>query len=152
MTNNKNVPDWAWDFYQAKQEEALNHPTDVAEEILNFLERLFTAGDLPETLSALEQKVDNYLAGYRQKSRRRIRLLENNAEIVVPFAPITNQTWDRVDNVRRNVTLSQWNLLTGLANGYSYQLLSADCKISVASVKSTVCRIRKKLRTQAFAE
>jgi len=152
MNENKTIPDWAWGLYQAKQEEALNCPNDATEETLNFLMRVFTAGNIPEHASVLEQMVDNYLAGHRQKVRRRVRLLENNADTMVCSDRPTHQTSDCLDIIQRNVTPSQWQLLTGLANGHSYRRLSAGCGLSVASAKSNVCRIRKRLRALALAE
>ena len=152
MTNNKYIPHWAWDFYQAKQEEALNRPTDATEETLNFLGRTFAAGRIPVNLSVLQHRVDNYLAGNRQKVRRRLQLLENNLDMVVPPAKSTNPTEDYMEVIQRNVSPTQWRLLNGLAQGDSYRRLSAECGMSVTSAKSTVCRIRKKLRTLAFAE
>jgi hypothetical protein len=152
MNENKIIPDWAWALYQAKQEEALNCSNDATEESLNFLLRIFNAGNIPEHASILEQMLDNHLAGNRQKVRRRLRLLENNADLVVYSDRPTNQTSDCLDIVRRSVTSSQWQLLTGLANGHSYRRLSAACGLTVASAKSNVCRIRKELRTLALAE
>lgn len=152
MNENKQIPDWAWNLYQAKQDEARNCPNDATEETLEFLVRVFTAGNIPEHLSMLEQMVDNYLAGYRQKVRRRLRLLENNADMVIYSDRPTNQTSDCLEIIQRNVTPSQWQLLTGLANGHSYRRLSARCGLSVASAKSNVCRVRKRLHALAFAE
>jgi hypothetical protein len=152
MKENKNIPDWAWDFYQAKQNEAHNCPNDATEETLEFLVRVFTAGNIPENSSILEQMVDNYLAGHRQKVRRRFQLLENNADMVVCANNPTNQNSDCLDIFQRNATPLQWQLLTGLASGHSYRRLSAGCGLSVASAKSNVCRIRKRLRTLALAE
>jgi hypothetical protein len=152
MKENKNIPDWAWALYQAKQEEASNFSNDAAEETLNYLQRVFTSGNVPEHISVLDQMVDNYLAGHRQKIRRRLQLIENNADLVVGGNQPANQSADCMEIVQRNVTPSQWRLLAGLANGYSYKRLSAECGLSVASAKSNVCRIRKRLRTIAFAE
>ena len=152
MNENNKIPDWAWGLYQAKQEEARNCPNDATEETLEFLVRVFTAGNIPDHASILEQMVDNYLAGHRQKVRRRLRLLENNADMVICSDRPTNHTSDRLEIIQRNVTPSQWQLLTGLENGYSYRRLSARCGLSVASAKSNVCRIRKRLRTLALAE
>ena len=103
MNENKIIPDWAWALYQAKQEEALNCSNDATEESLNFLLRTFNAGKIPEHTSILKQMLDNHLAGNRQKVRRRLRLLENNADLVFCSDRPTNQTSDCLDIVRRNV-------------------------------------------------
>ncbi len=152
MNENKKIPDWAWNFYQAKQDEARKCPNDATEEILEFLVRVFAAGNIPEHAIILEQMVDNYLAGHRQKIRRRLRLLENNAAMVVCSDRPTNQNSDCLGIFQRNATPLQWQLLTGLANGHSYRRLSAGCGLSVASAKSNVCRIRKRLRMLPLAE
>ncbi|MDB6032060.1 MAG: hypothetical protein JWM16_2398 [Verrucomicrobiales bacterium] len=152
MHKNNDIPNWAWELYQAKQEEALNCPNDATEETLNYLERLFTTGNIPATKSILEQMVDNRLAGHRQKVRRRIHLVENNSDLLVPSQNPATETTDCLNLIKGNVTASQWRLLTGLAQGDSYRRLSTACGLSVASAKSNVCRIRKKLRAFAFAE
>lgn len=151
MKENKEIPNWAWDLYQAKQEEALSCPNDATEETLNFLMRVFTAGNIPEHVSLLEQMVDNHLAGHRQKVRRRIRLLEDNADMVAYSDRPKNYTSDCLTIIHRNVTPSQWHLLSGLANGHSYRRLSAGCGLSIASAKSNVCRVRKQLRALDLA-
>jgi hypothetical protein len=152
MNENKEIPQWAWDLYQAKQEEACKCPNDATEETLNYLGRVISTGNIPEHISTLKQMVDNYLAGHRQKVRRRLRLLENNADMVVCSDRPTKQNSDCLGIFQRNSTPLQWRLLTGLANGHSYRRLSAGCGLSVASAKSSVCRIRKRLRTLALAE
>ncbi len=153
MNKNKTVPDWAWNFYQAKQGEALNCPNDATEETLNYLVRIFDAGDVPVTQARLEQMIDNHLAGQRQKMRRRQRILENVAATSAFIDHASEQraaSWESLGIIRNNVTESQWRLLTELASGNSYQQLSADRRSSTGTIKSSICRLRKRLRRLVF--
>jgi hypothetical protein len=151
MKNIKNTPSWAWDLYQAKQEAACRCPNDATEEVLNYLERVITAGTVPESPPVLEQMIDNHLAGHRQKLRRRSQLLENNAHLLMRTVQSAHRTSDCVSIIRGKVSHLQWQLLTGLANGHSYLRLATDCGLTVASAKSNVCRVRKRLRTLPLA-
>jgi len=155
MNENRTVPDWAWDLYQAKQGEALNCPNDATEEALNYVARIFDAGDVPDSPDRLAQMVDNHLAGQRQKMRRRRRLLENAAAISASTDHASAQRASSLESlniIRNNVTHSQWQLLTELASGNSYQQLSADRRSSTGTIKSSICRLRKRLRKLVFED
>lgn len=150
MNENRTVPDWAWSFYQAKQEEARNCPNDAIEESLNYLARIFDSGNIPDTQARLEQMIDNHLAGERQKIRRRQKILEN----IVATSPSTDDAFaDRTASsesltlIQKQVTHSQWRLLSELAVGNSYEELAAARQSSVGTIKSSVCRLRKRLRS-----
>src|SRR5260370_3191438 len=115
MNKKTTVPDWAWNFYQAKQGGALNCPNDATEEILNYLVRIFDAGGVPETQARLEQMIDNHLAGERQKTRRRQRILENVAATSTSADHASAQrvaSLESIDIIRSNVTRWEWRLLT----------------------------------------
>lgn len=155
MKKNKIVPDWAWCLYQAKQEETLKSPNDAIEETLNYLVRMFDTGDLPDTQAELERMIDNHLAGERQKMRRRQRIIENVAVSPTSTDDISAQrasSLESLSTIQNNVTRSQWLLLTELASGNSYQQLSADRKSSLGTIKSSVCRLRKRLRKLVFED
>jgi len=155
MNENITVPDWAWSLYQAKQGEARKCPNDATEETLNFLVRIFNSGDLPDNQALLERMIDNHLAGERQKMRRRHRILENVAATCTSSDNTSAQrvvSLDSLGIVRNNVTGSQWRLLLELANGRSYQRLSGDRKSPTGTIKSSICRLRKRLRRLVFED
>lgn len=153
MKKSRIVPDWAWCLYQAKQEETRKSSNDAAEETLNYLVRITDAGDLPDTQAELERMIDNHLAGQRQKIRRRQRIMEN----VVIADSFTNDasvqrasSLESLSLMQNSVTPSQWRLIAELANGNSYRQLSADRKSSLGTIKSSVSRLRKRLRKLVF--
>jgi len=153
MNKNKTVPDWAWDFYQAKQVEAINHPNDATEDTLNYLVRIFDAGEIPDCQARLEQMIDNHLAGQRQKTRRRNKIMENVAATSPSTDHVSAQRAAALESltiIRSSVTRSQWQLLADLSSGNSYQQLSADRSSSTGTIKSSICRLRKRLRRLVF--
>ena len=154
MKTNRNVPDWAWEFYQAKQAEALKCSDDGAEEALNYLVHLFTDGEIADNPRRLEELVDNHLAGERQKARRRHNLLERfgwNDDNSPP--PADRASWSEcLTSIRSTLAPAQWKLLTDLADGGSYRQISADRTISISAAKSAVCRLRKHLRAFVLTE
>ena len=122
---------------------------------LNYLVRIFDARDVPDNQARLEQMVDNHLAGQRQKMRRRQRILENAAATSTSDDDSLAQrasSSESLDIIRSNVTCSQWRLLTELASGNSYQQLSADRGSSAGTIKSSICRLRKRLRKLVFED
>ena len=149
MKKETHIPDWAWNFYQAKQAEACTCPTDATEETLNYLVHVFGSGSLPESQSSLEKAIDNHLAGERQKVRRRYRILEN----IAATSPTEDATsadkaavLDSLAIIRKNITQPEWRLLTDLAEGTSYRCLSSTRSVSTGTIKSSVSRLRKRLR------
>jgi DNA-binding NarL/FixJ family response regulator len=150
MKTAKTVPDWAWQFYQAKQAEALTCVGDGVEEALNYLVHLFADGEIPDNAGRLEQLVDNHLAGERQKTRRRQNLLEKFGATLSddsPPSPVVACWSECLRAIRSVLKPAQWQLLTDLADGNSYGEISTARTISVSATKSAVCRIRKQLRT-----
>lgn len=147
MQENIHVPEWAWSYYQAGQKKASNTSHEAEEEKLNHLVQLFCEGKTPASIGELEKSVDNHLAGNRQKARRRNRLLErysapgNGHEAEDRLA-----IRDSLEAARESVTAIQWQLLSGIAGGYSYQELSGYFDVPVGTLKSTVSRVRSGLQ------
>ena len=116
MKEKNTTPDWAWHFYQAKQIEARNCPNNATEETLNYLVRIFDTGDVPDNQATLERRIDNHLAGERQKIRRRQKILENIAATSTSTDQVSQQRAPLLESltiIQNNVTQSQWRLLTG---------------------------------------
>jgi DNA-binding NarL/FixJ family response regulator len=155
MNENKNIPEWAWSFYQAKQQEASRCPNDANEEKLNYLVRIFSTDSVPESQARLDQIVDNHLAGERQKARRRQQILENAAATSTSSDNTHNERVSSSESlgiIRNSTTHSQWRLLTELASGNSYKQISAGRGLSTGTIKSSICRLRKRLRKLVFED
>jgi len=155
MKEQINIPNWAWHLYQAKQAEARNCPNNATEETLNYLVRIFCAGDVPDTQAKLQQMIDNHLAGERQKIRRRLKIMENVAATSISTDDISQQRAPLMESltiIQNSVTQSQWLLLTDLASGNSYQQLSSGRNCPVGTLKSSICRLRKRLHGLVFED
>ena len=78
--------------------------------------------------------IDNHLAGHRQKTRRRLRIMEDfgyQQEIDArPPAPSASSS-EALGMIQRSVTPSQWQCLEGLANGDSYGQLAGPPRIAL---------------------
>lgn len=144
---NIHVPKWAWEFYQACQQNASKAPDGPDEEKLNYLVCLFRTGKVPGTVQELEKVVDNHLAGNRQKLRRRNALLE---KYITPRGDRETDERlalrDSLETIWRAVTAEQLRLLNGIGDGHRYAELSASCHIPTGTLKSTVSRVRSGLR------
>jgi hypothetical protein len=140
------VPKWAWRYYRACQDKALNGSGEPEEETLNFLVQLFCKRKIPATVPELEKLVDNHLAGNRQKLRRRNELLEKYSPSMTDRPDDRLASRDSIEVARQRVTLPEWHLLRGIACGFRYQELSDDVGVPVGTLKSTVSRVRTNLQ------
>lgn len=144
---NNDIPEWAWDVYQACQEKALKAPNGTEDEKLNYLLRLFKKGKIPKTREELDGLFDNHLAGHRQKLRRRISLLEKS---VTPSGRCETHERlafrDSLETIWRAVTVEHFRLLNAIADGHRYGELSGWYGIPAGTLKSTVSRVRNGLR------
>ncbi|MGD0058990.1 MAG: hypothetical protein ABSD58_06170 [Verrucomicrobiia bacterium] len=112
-------------------------------------------GDSQVDILILDNGMGNHLAGRRQKMRRRLRILEKIAATSTSADRTSAQRASSLESlniIRNSVTPSQWQLLMELATGNSYRELSADRGSPVGTNKSSICRLRKRLRKLVFED
>jgi hypothetical protein len=150
MKKEINTPTWAWDYYQALQVRAFTGSNDYQDEALNFVSQLITSEKIPSSVGEMDRLLDNHLAGYRQKLRRRALLLERMIE-----CDDGEETAQRVDQreriaaIQALLTAAQWKLLEKLATGCSYDAISHLSRTPIGTLKSIASRARGRLRRSA---
>jgi len=155
------VLDYPWAEYASLQERSdqikkLGHTAWAIEDQLNTFLESFAEGSLPNDNDALEKRLSNLLINRHKKHRNRLRLLQKQAATAPtsssPETVILNLIQaEQLVQIRALTTMQELRILQGLALDLDYKTVAQSEGMSVASLKTKVCRCRHRLRIRLAA-
>jgi len=157
-----NVLDYPWAEYASLQKRAdqINKlgPTAWAiEDQLNTFLESFAAGSLPLDNEAREKRLNNLVINRQKKHRNRARLLKERSATAQTQSsspePILNNLIraEQLTRIRALTTTREWGVLRSLALDLDYKTIAQNEGVSVATLKTKVCRCRHRLRIRLAA-
>lgn len=144
MTNE--IPNWAWDTYQALQADACHYGN--IDELLTYLCEMFANGNVPNTQEELDRKIKNRLATLRRNRRNRLRITQKHmpeleALTSSHWLPVTTQV--TIEEIKDRLPKEHWRLLVSAYSGDGYRSDADALNYSPSKARSIVYRTQAEL-------
>jgi hypothetical protein len=151
-----NVLEYPWDKYnslqkRSRQIERLDPTAWAIEAQLNKILKSVAERSLPDNKEALDKQMNNLAINRQKKHRNRSRILQEHAATAPTSSPaepiITNLIQDgQLVQIRASTTTQELRILYSLAHDVDYKTVAQSEGLSVAALKTKVCRCRHRLR------
>ena len=152
------VLDYPWGEYatlqmRADQINKLGPTAWAIEDQLNTFLESFAAGSLPIDNEAREKWLNNLVVNRQKKHRNRSRLLKERTTTAQTRSsssePILHNLIhsQQLAQIRELTTTQEWGVLRSLALDLDYKTIAQNEGVSVATLKTRVCRCRHRLKT-----
>ena len=141
---------YPWSFYATLQDAArrnatLNDSSWGIERGLNSLVSRIETGDVPPDPDTLKQHIDSATnaGSWNERDRARLRRLhlsgDENTSAAAAFISV------QLNEVQSLTSLEEWDLLSSLSSGLTYNELAELRKVSSGSLRTRVIRLRNRL-------